>query len=319
MSVHGRTRAKGPARNAPADGGIGVSDFGGQRFAVEVSGSYDAPDAFRDALKKVTDIHGPVEVGFFLPAMVRPGKSGTVVVPQRLACILKNHFLLLSLETDSHRVAALLSHRSHLLGYRITGFLLDCWITVYQSFTPREIPIQFPVQSGELYSAFVKALFHRTGLSSSGVQTSVNHSVLSLNCPAPFIRFLHQHPELGEFRDAFLQTAVPFGKTRRQKCTNLLIATTNNAMIALTDEEPFGASWLGLRVTYVLLHSVARAEWKDQFHLQQGVLFLYIGSGGNVLRLEWSLAMRFRRAALEWIESLNSTLAQRTATNEQSI
>lgn len=174
------------------------------------------------------------------------------------------------------------------------------------------------MQSGELYSAFVKALFHKNAVPSSGVQTSVNHSVLSLNCPAPFIRFLHQHPEMGELRNSFLQTAVPFGKTRRQKCTNLLLATTEDAMIALTDGEPFGASWLGLRVTYALLRSVARLEWIDQFHLQQGVLFLYIGSGGNLLRLEWSLAMRFRRAALEWIEKLNSALAQRTVTNDQS-
>jgi hypothetical protein len=319
MSVNGRNGAREMSTNDPADGGIGVSYSGSQRFAVEISGSYDAPDAFRDALERVTDVHGPIEVGFFLPAMVRPDKSGTVVVPQRLACILKNHLLLLSLETDSHRAAALLTDRSHLLGYRITGFLLDCWITVFQSCTPREIPIQCPVQSGELYSVFIKALFHKNVVPSSSVQTPVHHSVLSLNCPAPFIRFLHQHPELGEFRDAFLQTAVPFGRTRHQKCTNLLLATTDNAMIALTDEEPFGASWLGLRVTYVLLHSVARVEWIDQLHLQQGVLFLYIGSGSNLLRLEWSLAMRFRRAALEWIENLNSTLAQRTVTNERSI
>jgi hypothetical protein len=318
MSINGRNRARGLATNDPTDGGIGVSDFGSQRFAVEISGSYDAPDAFRDGLERVTDIHGPIEVGFFLPVMVRPGKSGTDIVPRRLACILKNHFLLLSLGADSHRVVTLLTHRSHLLGYRITGFLLDCWITIYQSCTPREIPIQFPVQSGELYSAFLKGLFHKYVSPSSRVQTFVNHSVLSLNCPAPFVRFLHQHPEVGELRRSFLQTAVPFGKTRRQKCTNLLLATTENAMIALTDEEPFGASWFGLRVTYVLLHAVARVEWIDQFHLQQGVLFLYIGSGGNLLRLEWSLAMRFRRAALEWIESLNSALVQRTMTNEQS-
>lgn len=65
MSIHGRDRARGLPTNDSAVGGIGASYSGSQRFAVEISGSYEAPDAFRDALESVTDAHGPIEVAFF--------------------------------------------------------------------------------------------------------------------------------------------------------------------------------------------------------------------------------------------------------------
>jgi len=116
---------------------------------------------------------------------------------------------------------------------------------------------------------------------------------------------------LGEMHNCFLQTPVPFGKARRQKCAHLLISRTEDGLIALTDEDPPGSSWLGLRLTYLLLGSVMYAEWRDQFHLQQGVLFLHVGAREQSLRLEWSIAMRFREAAMEWIEGLNSALHRR--------
>lgn len=319
MNSDARKRSKTPATTEPAEPRAAVSRAGSQRFATQVNESSDVPDQFRNALEIETAVHGPLEIGFLLPPMVRPGKSGTAMIPKRAVCLLKDRLLLLSLPSDSDRVSTVIVDRSHLLGYRMTGFLLDYWITLYHAGVPQEIEIQFPVQSGELHSTFVKALFHENCHQPGGIQQSSSRSVIPLNCPAQFTRFLHEHPEVGELRDCFLQTAVPFGKARRQKCANLLVARSEDGLIALTDEETSGFSWLGLRVTYIPLRSVARAEWIDQFHQQQGAFLVFVGSAGHLVRLEWILAMRFRQPALNWIENLNSTLEYRTATtNKQS-
>lgn len=297
---------------------LGLAHSTTSRLATQVSEVCDVPPEFRSALGVATDAHGPLEVAFCLPAMVRPSKSRTVVIPQRMACVFREHLALLSSTADTDPAGMRVVRRSRLLGYELRGFLLDCWITVYHAGTPLEVEIQFPVQSGDLFAVFVNALFHTNHHDLGKRQDSAAHSVVPVNCPAQFSRFLHAHPELGEMHDCFLQTPVPFGKARRQKCALLLIARTEDGFIALTDEDPPNSSWLGLRLTYVLLRSVIRAEWQDQFHLQQGALFLDVGSTERSLRLEWSLAMRFREAALEWIEELNSALRKRASKVQSS-
>lgn len=311
MNGNGHTRTRTSVTDEFTNSSTSISHSTIPQPAGQFTEACDVPSEFRKAFETAAGIHGPLQVAFFLPAMVRPGKSGTVVIPQRIACVFTNSLVLLSATTESAPVVIYGVDRSRVLGYRIRGFLLDCWITLYHAGTPREIEIQFPVQSGDLFAAFVKVLFHSGGSDASKIQESATHSVVPMHCPARFSRFLHAHPELGETHDCFLQTAVPFGKTRRQKCEQLLLARTANGLIALADEEPPDTSWLGLRMTYLRLRSVLHAEWRDQFHMQQGALFLHTGSNEQPVRLEWSLAMRFREAALAWIEGLNSALTKR--------
>lgn len=284
-----------------------------QRFAAQISEDRDVPREFQDALDRLTATCGPYELGVLLVGTVPTSGPGNVTIAPRMVFLLRDHLAVLSFDAVSRRAATLLVERSRLLGYRMAGFLLDCRITLYCARSPQEIEIRFPVQSGELYWEFVIALFHWSCIRGQNASVTARHSVLPLNCPRPFTRFLHQHPESGEIHDCFLQTAVPFGKAFRHKCANLFVARTRTGVLILVDEEIPESSWLTVRISYFPLSSIRHVEWIDQFELQQGALSFYLGDAAHCLQLDWSLAMRFRAVAVHWAENLNSELGTGTA------
>lgn len=294
------------------------SEIDRQRFAVLITEDCEVPREFQDSLNRVIGIYGHYVLAFFLPGMIRPGGSGTQAIPPRIVLLLDDHFALLSFHSVSGQISTLVINRSDLLGYRMTGFLLDCWITLYRAGEPTELQIQFPVQSGELYWDLVISLFHVGHLRTHKV-SAPDHSVVPLNCPKAFTNFLHQHPESGEVQECFLQTSVPFSKDRRQKCANLFVARTKSGLLVLTDERIADASWLGLQVSYFPLSSLRRAHWADRLQTQQGALFLYLGKALDPLRIEWNVALRFREAAVRWVEELNLSLAARNGNSRHLV
>jgi hypothetical protein len=208
-------------------------------------------------------------------------------------------------------VATLVADRTCVLGYDVTGFLLDCWITLYIADAPERVQIQIPVRSMKEYLDLAQHLFRWISDSHQdvAVRTLTNHHALPAGCPRKFLRFLGDHPELGAPNDCFLQTAIPFNKKRRRECTNLLCGTTGEGPLILDDQHMSHPSWLGLEATYLLLCTVRSAELLQEPGPDEAALRIHLGSEDRLIHLRWTLAMRFRRAALQWIHGLNANLA----------
>lgn len=275
---------------------------------ARITEDHEAPREFQDPIKRLTAVHGPYLLAFFLPGMVRPGGSGTSTIPSRVVLVHAGHLALLSSHSEFGEITTLVVNRSDLLGYRMTGFLLDCWITIYHASEPTQVHIQFPVQSRELYGELVTGLFHSKHHQSESANSAASQCVVPLNCPKLFTNFLHRYSESSEVRDCFLQSSVPFSNERRQKCANLVATRGQSGLFVLTDEKPTESSSLGLQASYFLLSSIRRANWVEPLQTQQGTLVLHIGQPLYPLRLEWSVALRFREAAVRWVKELNISL-----------
>lgn len=265
----------------------------------------EVPTEFRIVYDRLKGASGPPSFGLFTPIVKERVFLTTHWDPPRLILLFRDSLALLSLDTRSDLVITNELSRDEFLGFGLTEFLLERWLTIYHRDFPKGKKIRFP-STEKYYWTEISHFLARWSRRETQDFPNLSEAELPIQgLPVKFTGWLESHSEFGVTTEYFFQPATEPHKLGQESFSNLLLVTTTRGIVALREHSPHNPRKFGIEMTFLPRARVKSADWIEPVSSKHAVIELSVQGALGRSRMAWSVFAGLRPYALRWIRTVN--------------